>query len=63
MRESSVKEIKLKKIWVEEAIKHPDTIKREGKKWFVIKKLNGITIKVVYVKEKYIKIITVFEVK
>ena len=32
MRESSVKEIKLKKIWVEEAIKHPDTIKREGKK-------------------------------
>ena len=52
---------KLNRVWVEEAIKNPDVTKREGNKFYIVKKLNGITIKVIYIKEKYIKVITVFK--
>lgn len=51
-------ERRIERIWVEETIQSPDITKRSGKKYYVIKKLNGKTLKVVYVKEKYIKIVT-----
>ncbi|MFH1592570.1 MAG: DUF4258 domain-containing protein [Candidatus Woesearchaeota archaeon] len=54
---------KLEKVWVEETIKSPDITKKEGNKFYVIKKLNGLVIKVIYVKVKYIKVITVFEIR
>ncbi len=53
-----MKERKIEKIWVEETIKAPDWTKVIKNKIYVIKKLNGKTLKVVYVKEKGIKIIT-----
>ena len=52
---------KLEEIWIEETIKSPDIVKREGNKFYVVKKLNGITIEVVYLRAKYIKVITVFK--
>lgn len=48
------------RIWIEETIKFPDEIRRNGNKWYVVKKLNGKTLKVVYVKETYIKVITFY---
>jgi hypothetical protein len=55
-----MEERKIIAIWVEEALNYPDIIKREGFKYYAIKKLNGKTIKVVYIKEKSIKVITTF---
>jgi len=46
--------------WVEETIKSPDEIKRKGHKYYVTKKLNGRILKVVYVKERYINVVTTF---
>lgn len=51
---------KLIKVWVEEAIRFPDKLERLGKKHYVTKRLNGVVLQVVYVKEKYIKIITLY---
>ncbi len=56
--EEQLQERKIEKAWVEDTIKLPDITKRENHKYYVIKKLNGKVLKVVYVKEKYIKIIT-----
>ena len=61
--EEQIKERKILKVWVEETIKSPDETKRSGNKYYVTKKLNGKMLKVVYVKEKYIKIITTFFIK
>lgn len=58
--EEQIIERKIEKVWVEETIKFPDITKRDGSKFYVTKKLNGKTLKVVYVKEKYIKVITTF---
>ena len=44
-------------------IHSPDITKRVREKYFVVKKLNGKTLKVIFVKEKYIKIITSYFVK
>lgn len=59
--EEQIKERKIEKVWVEEAVKSPNQIEKDGDKYYVIKKLNGITLKIVYVKQKYIKIITVYK--
>jgi len=56
-------ERKIEKVWIEETIKKPDRVKNEGYKWYAVKKLNGKTLKVVYIKQNYIKIITVFWVE
>lgn len=56
--EEQIKERKLEKVWVEETIRYPDKTASLGKKYFVIKRLNGGILKVVYVKESYIKVIT-----
>ncbi len=61
--EVQIERRKLEKVWIEEAIRSPDITKEEGDKFYVIKKLNGITIKVVYVKVNYIKVITLFEIR
>ena len=61
--EVQIERRKLEKVWIEETIRSPDTIKKEGSKFYVIKKLNRITIKVVYVKAKYINVITLFEIR
>ncbi|MBN1377412.1 DUF4258 domain-containing protein [Candidatus Woesearchaeota archaeon] len=58
--EKRLKERNILKIWVEETIKYPDLISRKKNKYCVVKKLNGKTLKVVYLKEKYIKVISCF---
>ena len=56
--EEQINKRKIEKIWIEEAIKSPDVTKHHGHKYYVIKNLDGRTLKVIYVKEKYIKVIT-----
>jgi len=58
--EEQIKERKFEKVWIEETIKRPDHTNHFGNKYYVSKKLNGLTIEVVYVKEKYIKVITTY---
>ena len=58
-----INERKLSKVWVEETIKSPDEIRHKGHKHYATKKLNGNTLRVVYVKESYIKVITSYFVK
>lgn len=48
--EMQINERKIQKVWVEETIKRPDLTKNLGNKFYVTKKLNGKTLKVVYVK-------------
>ena len=55
-----LKERKVDYIWVEETIKSPDITKKVDNKFYVIRKLNGRTLKVVYVKEKHIKVVTLY---
>jgi len=55
-----IREKKIELVWIEEAIKYPDKIEKEFGLYYNRKKLNGLTIEVVYEKEKYIKIITVY---
>ena len=61
--ELQIGERHIEKVWIEETIKAPDKVKRKGNKYYAVKKLNGNTLKVVYVKEKYIKVITSFFIK
>ena len=56
-------ERKIVKEWVEETIKRPDETKHKGIKYYVIKKLNGKILKVIYVKQKFIKVITCYFIK
>jgi len=50
-------------IWVEETIRFPDTTKRINKKYIHNKRLNGFSLEVVFIKKKYIKIITCYYLK
>lgn len=61
--QEQIKERKIPIIWAEETIKYPDEIIKENSKYYAIKKLNGKTLKVVYIKERYIKVITLFFIK
>jgi len=61
--EKRLKKRNILKIWIEEAITSPDLINRDKNKYYIIKKLNGKTIKVIYLKEKYIKVITSFFIR
>ncbi|MBI2670876.1 DUF4258 domain-containing protein [Candidatus Woesearchaeota archaeon] len=58
-----IKERKISRVWIEETIKFPDKTNHFGNKCYVIKKLNGKTIKVVYLKQTYIKVITCYFIK
>ncbi|MBN1386540.1 DUF4258 domain-containing protein [Candidatus Woesearchaeota archaeon] len=51
------------KIWIIETIKYPNEMAREDHKFYAIKQLNGKTLKVVYTRKKYIKIITTYFIK
>ncbi|NOZ80351.1 MAG: DUF4258 domain-containing protein [DPANN group archaeon] len=55
-----IRERKIHLTWIKETIKFPDDIMRVGKKCYATKRLNGLSLKVVYVKEKHIKVITSF---
>lgn len=58
--EYQLKERKIDKQWIEEAIRSPNIIKHIGNKSYAIKKIGSKTLKVVYVKQRYIKIITIY---
>ena len=61
--EEQIKERKILKLWIEETIKSPDDTKRTENKFYIIKRLNGKTLKVIYTKENFIKVITSYFVK
>lgn len=61
--QEQIQERKIHNVWVEETIKFPDLLTIQGNKNYAVKKLNGKTLKVVFIKEKYIKIITCYFVK
>ncbi|MBI4146243.1 DUF4258 domain-containing protein [Candidatus Woesearchaeota archaeon] len=50
----------VERVWVEETIKAPNFTKRQEHKFYVTKKLNGKTLRVVYVRETHIKVITMY---
>ena len=54
---------KIVPIWIEETIKWPHLTEHIGNKYVVIRKLNGYTLKVVYIKENNIKVITCYLIK
>lgn len=56
----SIEKRKIEKVWVEEAIKSPDGLSDDGEKYYARKKLNGLSIEIVYSKERYIRVITVY---
>jgi len=59
--EEQLAERKIDKVWVEETIKSPDhTKKKKPNKYIVKKKLNGRAIEVVFMREKHIKVVTVY---
>ncbi len=58
--EEQMQERGILKVWVEEAIKCPHLTKREDEKYIVSRKLNGRILKVVFIKEKHIKVITTY---
>jgi NAD-dependent DNA ligase len=60
--EYKMEQLKIHRAWIEEAIKYPDELRRDNIKYYAIKKLNGISIEVVYIKTKYIKVITLYRV-
>ena len=51
---------KIEESWVEETLKYPNRTSRDGRKYWALRKLNSHTLKVVYVRDKQIKIITVY---
>ncbi len=53
-------ERKIEQVWIEETLRSPDKIFRDGHKYYVTKKLNGFTLRIVYVRENYIKIVTLY---
>lgn len=56
-----MEERSIEPVWVESTIQSPDSIERKTQaKYMVKKKLNGKSLKVVYAKERYIKILTVY---
>ena len=61
--QEQMKERNIEPAWIEEAARFPHTIVSKKYKFYVTKKLNGKTIKVVFIKEKYIKIITSYFIK
>ncbi len=51
---------KIDEVWVEETIRQPDLARNDSRAFYAQKKLNGKSIEVVYMKEKYIRVITVY---
>ena len=57
-----VKEKKFIIEWVNETINYSNFTRVESSKYYAVKKLNGITLEVVYLKERYIKVITCYTI-
>ena len=56
-----IEERKILKIWIEEGLKWSDlTIRLEGGKYAVRKRLNGRSIEIIFIRERDIKILTVY---
>ena len=54
-------ERKIEGVWVESTIKSPDFTERKTlTKYMARKRLNGKSLEVIYIKERYIKIVTVY---
>ena len=61
--EEQIKERKIEKRLVEETIKYADKTRKEGKnKYYASRKINGFFLEVVYIRENYIKVITVYSI-
>ena len=61
--ENQIVERKIVKEWVNEVIKTPETVRIIGCKYIVSRKLNSHILEVVYVKEKYINVVTCYFIK
>jgi hypothetical protein len=61
--EEQIRRRKIEKVWIEETIRSPDSLRRENHKCYAKKKLNGASLKVVFIKEKYIKVVTAYFIK
>tara|TARA_B100001964_G_scaffold240260_1_gene309610 strand:- start:402 stop:575 length:174 start_codon:yes stop_codon:yes gene_type:complete len=46
--------------WVKETIRWPHSTRKIGHKYYVTRKINGHTLRVVYVKEKHLKVVTLY---
>lgn len=55
-----MQERKIHPLWVEETIKYADQTIRDDNKYYALKRLGSRMLKVVYVKENYIKVVTTF---
>ncbi len=53
---------KIAPAWIEETIKQPDILTREQQKYYARKKHNGLTLEVIYVKERDIKVVTLYPI-
>ncbi len=52
---------KIELVWIEETLKYPHVTEKLGiNKYFVRRKLNERSLEVIFLKEKYIKIVTVY---
>ena len=57
----NIRKRKIELIWIKEILKFPDLLIRKGRfKFHAIKKLNGKTLKIVFIKKRYIKVIILF---
>ena len=55
-----INERKIETAWIHDTLSFPHKTERDGNKYYVTRKLNGKTLRVVYVKEKYIKVVTTY---
>ena len=55
-----IAERKIEGVWIKETLKSPDLMRRFGNKYINTKKVNGHTLEIVYYKQKYIKIKTIY---
>ena len=58
--EAKLQKLKAEKNWVEETILWPDKLRRDDTKFVATKKLNGLTLEVIFEKQSYIKVITLY---
>lgn len=59
--QEQIEERKIEYAWIESTIKSPDFTERKIlAKYMARKRLNGKSLEVVYIKERYIKIVTVY---
>ncbi|MDP4012854.1 MAG: DUF4258 domain-containing protein [Candidatus Nanoarchaeia archaeon] len=55
-----IEKLKIPRVWIEETFKSPDLIITFGDKFIINRKLNGKTLEIVYIKAKYIRVVTLY---